>query len=113
MWTSLFFAASDGWLEAARVLLQANVSPLLSAYDSLPLDMTVLLRTNANPLLSAYDSLSLDMAVWSGNLEIVRELVQRSGIDCCVCDGGALVLAAAAFHNHVDIVAILCDAGVV
>ena len=86
--TPLFFAASGGWLEAVRVLLRANANPLLSAYGSLP----------------------LEMAVRNGHLKVVRELVQRSGIDGCTCGGGALVLVAAASRNHVNIVAFLCDA---
>ena len=87
----LFLAAKDGRLEAVRVLLRANANPLLSAYGSLP----------------------LGTAVYNGHLEVVREPVQRVGIDGCTCDGGALVLAAAASRNYVNIVAFLCDAGVV
>ena len=87
----LFLAAKDGRLEAVRVLLRANANPLLSAYGSLP----------------------LGTAVYNGHLKVVRELVQRVGIDGCACDGGALVLAAAASRNYVNIVAFLCDAGVV
>ncbi|CAM9124001.1 unnamed protein product [Ectocarpus sp. 8 AP-2014] len=39
--TPLFLAASDGRLEAVRVLLRANANPLLSACGSLPLYMAV------------------------------------------------------------------------
>ncbi|CAN0264637.1 unnamed protein product, partial [Scytosiphon promiscuus] len=53
------------------------------------------------------------MAVYNGHLKVVRELVQRIGIDGCTCDGGALVLVVAASRNHENIVAFLCDAGVV
>ncbi|CAM9122637.1 unnamed protein product, partial [Laminaria digitata] len=89
--TPLLFSARDGRLKAVRALLRANANPLLSAYGSLP----------------------LEMAVRNGHLKVVRELVQRSGIDGCTRDGGALVLVAAASHNHVNIAAFLCDVGVV
>ncbi|CAN0417614.1 unnamed protein product, partial [Pylaiella littoralis] len=90
--TPRFFAASDGWLEAVRVLLRAIANPLF---------------------LPAYGSHRLEIAVQNGHLKVVRELVQRSGIDSCACDGGALVLDAVTSDNHVDIVSFLCDAGVV
>lgn len=89
--TPLFLAASDGRLEAVRVLLRANANPLFSAYGSLP----------------------LYVAVYNGHLEVVRELVHWYGIDRCTSDGGALVLVAAASRKYVNIVAFLCDAGVV
>ncbi|CAM9909791.1 unnamed protein product, partial [Ectocarpus sp. 12 AP-2014] len=89
--TPLFLAASDGRLEPVRVLLRANANPLLSAYGSLP----------------------LGTAVYDGHLEVVRELVHWYGIDRCTSDSGALALVTAASRNFVDIVAFLCDAGVV
>ncbi|CAM9732325.1 unnamed protein product, partial [Ectocarpus sp. 4 AP-2014] len=67
--TPLSFAPRDGWLEAVTTLLWANTNPLLSAHGSLP----------------------LETAVYNGHLEVVRELVQRIGIDGRTCDGGALV----------------------
>ncbi|CAN0418606.1 unnamed protein product, partial [Ectocarpus sp. 12 AP-2014] len=88
--TPLFLAASDGRLEAVRVLLRANANPLLSAYGSLP----------------------LGTAVYDGHLEVVRELVHWYGIDRCTSDGGALALVTAASRNCVKILAFLCDAGV-
>ncbi|CAN0606595.1 unnamed protein product, partial [Ectocarpus sp. 12 AP-2014] len=89
--TPLFQAASDGRLEAVKVLLRANANPLLSVYGSLP----------------------LHMAVYNGYLEVVRELVHWYGTDRCTSDGGALALATAASSKHVDIVTFLCNAGVV
>ncbi|CAM9257797.1 unnamed protein product, partial [Ectocarpus sp. 13 AM-2016] len=88
--TPLFVAASDGRLEAVKILLRASANPLLSAYGSLP----------------------LYMAVYNGHLKVVSELVHWYGVDRCTSDGGALALATAASRKHVDIVTFLCDAGV-
>ncbi|CAM9877131.1 unnamed protein product, partial [Pylaiella littoralis] len=88
--TPLFFAASNGRLEAVKILLRANANPLLSAYGSLP----------------------LYMAVYNGHLEVVRELLHWYGTDRCTSDGGALALATAASRKHMDIVTFLSDAGV-
>lgn len=89
--TPLFFAARDGWLEAARVLLRANANPLLITYGSLP----------------------LEVAVRNGHFEVAKEIVQWFGIDGCTRDGGTMVLVAAASEDQVNTVTLLYDAGVV
>lgn len=79
-----------------------------------------LLRANANAQLSwmdrsaGYTIFPVDMAAGCGHSEMVSELLQQRGIEGCGGgSGGVDALHAAAQHNHVDIVAMLIDAGVV
>ncbi|CAN0297664.1 unnamed protein product, partial [Pylaiella littoralis] len=91
--TPLYISARQGRLEDVRVLVGAKANPLLPAYDG--------------------ESLPLDAAAENGHLEVVRELVQRFGIDGCSRDGGAQALVEAASQNQVDIVTFLFDNGAV
>lgn len=74
----------------------------------------ILIRAKANPPLPVGMNLPLDVAAQEGHLGVVRELVQWFGVDgCCDTEGGIEALHAAAFMNHVHVVAFLCDSGVV
>ncbi|CAN0105571.1 unnamed protein product, partial [Pylaiella littoralis] len=124
--TPLHVAAAEGFHEGMVVLIHAGANVdseqesgattlYISARQGRLDDVRVLVGAKANPLLPAYDgeSLPLDAAAENGNLEVVRELVQRFGIDGCSLDGGTQALVEAASQNQVDIVTFLFDNGAV
>lgn len=55
----------------------------------------------------------LDVAARNGHLEVVRELVDRVGINGCTSAGGESALIEAASLQHANVVAFLCDVDVV
>ncbi|CAM9703108.1 unnamed protein product [Ectocarpus sp. 13 AM-2016] len=132
-WTPLHGAAEKGSREAVRALVKAGanpdrrrptgVTPLHIAARSGRLDtLRELLRLKANPLLEfepppssvGCGSAPLDIAAQNGHSDIVRELVQQLGIEGCdPKNGGEPALYVAASEQHVDIMAILTNAGVV
>lgn len=58
--------------------------------------------------------LPLNVAAQNGQVEVVRELIQRVGIECCGgASAGCHALGLAAQWRRVDIIAILIDAGVI
>ncbi|CAM9419949.1 unnamed protein product, partial [Ectocarpus sp. 8 AP-2014] len=116
--TPLHVAAAKGFHKGMVMLIHegANVdseqesgaTPLyISARQGRLEYVKVLVGAKANPLLPAYDGERLS------RLEVVRELVQRFGIDGCSRDGGTQALVEAACHNQVDVVTFLLDNGVV
>ncbi|CAM9159596.1 unnamed protein product, partial [Sphacelaria rigidula] len=124
--TPLHVAAAKGFHKGMVMLIHAGANvdseqesgatPLyISARQGRLDDVTVLVGAKANPPLPAYDgeSLPLDVAAENGHLGVVRELVQRFGIDGCSRDGGAQALVEAASQNQVDIVTFLFDNGAV
>ena len=95
--TPLYIAAQRGHLDAMRVLLRAKANPLLT-------------RTDHNGTVCA----PLDAAAQKGHLDMVRALVEQFGIEGCGSTSvvaRALLLATA--HQHLDIMTVLMDAGVV
>lgn len=96
-WTPLNLAASGGHLDDLKQLLRANANPLLAGIDS-----------------EGCELVPLDSAARFGHLEVVRELIRQVGIEGCGGDSGGLsALENAAENGHVDIMAMLADAGVV
>ncbi len=95
-WTPLCSAANKGHRGAIKMLLQAKADPLLGA-------------TEAGQVL-----LPLDIAARNGHSEVARELVQHVGVEGCGgASGGVIALASAAANQHVDIMTMLTNAGVV
>ena len=95
--TPLYVAATQGHLDAVKVLLRAKADPML-----------------ATPSASGTGFVPLDMAVQKGHLQMVQELIQQVGIKGCGGEsGGLLALNVAAREQHVEIMALLTDAGVI
>ncbi|CBN76136.1 EsV-1-199 [Ectocarpus siliculosus] len=95
--TALHIAALEGHVDAARVLLRAGANPLLPTRMS-----------------SGNTFVPLDGAALNGHLAVARELVQRFGIrGCAGASAGVDALGQAAVDQHLDVMALLCDAGVV
>ncbi|CAM9828963.1 unnamed protein product [Scytosiphon promiscuus] len=95
--TPLLKAAFFGRLEAVQELLRAKANPLLAKTDP-----------------SGDTWVPLDVAAQNGHTAVVREMVQRLGIDgCSGASGGVDALHMAAGFGHVDIMEILMSAGVV
>ncbi|CAM9533477.1 unnamed protein product [Ectocarpus sp. 13 AM-2016] len=93
--TPLFRAMTEGQLEATRELLRANANPLITRA---PL-----------PTL-----LPLDSAARNGNLVVMRELIQRVGIEGCGGESrGGVALLMAGEGRRVAAMALLTHAGVV
>ncbi len=128
--TPLLLAAQDGHSEAMSVLIEAGATPDRGRLDGMtPLFLAaqngyrdvikVLLRANADPLLTRTDALGttsvpLDIAAKNGHSQVVFELVQQVGIEGCGgATRGAEALRLASFFGHVDVMAVLRDAGVV
>lgn len=98
--TPLFFAADEGHMDAVRVLLEANANPLLTEY------------TRNGTAFRPY--VALDAAAQHGHSAVVRELIQQRGINGCAgVSGGVEALSVAAQKQHLDIMAMLTNAGVV
>ncbi len=96
--TPLFMAAQNGHKDAVKVLLRGKANPLLT-------------RTNPK---SGVLAVPLDIAAQSGHFEVVRELVQQVGAEGCGgASGGFNALRLAATNQHVDVMSVLADAGVV
>ncbi len=96
--TPLYMAAQEGHKDAVKMLLRAKANPLL---------------TNTDPE-TGITSVPLDVAARKGHLEVVRELVQQVGIEGCGgATGGLHALLLGAIHQHLDVMAVLTNAGVV
>lgn len=99
--TSLYAAAHMGHAGAVRVLLRAGADPLLA-------------RAGWPGPRPGPSCVPLDIAAEFGRSEVVRELIQRCGLEGCAgATGGRFALQVAAQHLHLDIVATLTAAGVV
>lgn len=94
--TPMHIAAMEGHLDALKVLLRARANALLTTRTT-PVDTYV----------------PLDTAVRHGHLEVVRELIGHLGLKGCAgASGGTVALRVAAQNDHVDIMAVLAEAGV-
>ncbi len=129
--TPLFVAATRGHWQIVRVLIEAGANPNASqscgstplfnaAYSGHLAAVRVLILGNADPRLGKKTSpletsRPVDVAAQNGHSEVVRELIQRFGIDgcCSPADRGQRALAMAAGRNHVDAMEHLTAAGVV
>eukprot|EP00752_Nemacystus_decipiens_P005516 g4991.t1 len=95
--TPLYLAASTGRCDTVKVLLRAKASPLLTA---------------THPSGKTY--VPLDTAAQYGFIEVVRELMKERGIrGCGGASGGVSALHMAAKEQHLEIMTLLADAGVV
>ena len=95
--TPLYIAAQHGRLGTVRALLRANANPLLG--PTTPGGINVV---------------PLNVAATKGHSKVVRELIQKFGVDGCLGNGGGdQVLGMAAAEQQVDIIAMLLDCGVV
>ncbi|CAM9936351.1 unnamed protein product, partial [Ectocarpus fasciculatus] len=95
--TALHIAALEGHVDAVRELLRAGANPLLPTRMS-----------------SGTTFVPLDGAALNGHLAVARELIQRVGIrGCAGASAGVDALGQAAADQHLDVMAMLCDAGVV
>jgi len=131
-YTPLHVASGEGNSDVVRVLIKAGANPnsraskgetalLLAARGAHLKTLKVLLRAKADPLLAVVDRLRLgsttsplEMATILGHLEVVRELIQFSGIEGCGgVTRGVDALALAAIEQKVEIMGILTGAGVV
>eukprot|EP00903_Cladosiphon_okamuranus_P022139 g20360.t1 len=128
--TPLFKAAMKGYTEMARVLVGAGANPnnrgpsgttplwaaALGGHEEIVL---MLLRAEANPLLAADDEedivpLPLDAAAQGGHSDVVRGLIEHVGMKGCGgASGGVEALWLAAELEHVGVMGVLTDAGVV
>ena len=128
--TPLHNAASEGHSEMVSALIKAGAkinsrffdgaTPLFCAVRYGCLGATrVLLRAKADPLLTTTDNIGephvpLDMAAQGGHSEVVRELIHQLDIEGCGgATGGVEALKLAARNQHIGIMAMLMDAGVV
>ena len=85
--TPLYLSACTGKIEALRILLRAGADPLLPVDNNLP----------------------LDVASQEGHLQVVRELVQKFGVEGCSFTGGVDALDTAAFLGYTLIISFLSD----
>ena len=95
--TPLYRAASTGRYDAVKALLRAKANPLLTA---------------THPSGKTY--VPLDTAAQYGHVGVVRELMKGRGIrGCGGSSGGVDALELAAREQHLEIMKLLTDAGVV
>lgn len=73
----------------------------------------ILLHKKANPLLRVGTTHPIEIAAQQGHLEVVRELVQRLGVNGCSDEGGVGALETAAYKNQLNIVTFLLGSGIV
>ena len=94
--TPLYAAAQGGQMGAIDILLQAKANPLLTG------------------TVSGQHVAPLEIASQNGHLEVVRGMIKQVGIEGCGgASGGGDALCRAAMCQHVDIMRVLTDAGVV
>ncbi|CAM9984453.1 unnamed protein product, partial [Ectocarpus fasciculatus] len=128
--TALHCCAEEGHSEVVRALVKAGanpdnrmpdgVTPLYIAAERGQLNLIrELLRGNADPSLNrvhmeGYTSVPLDIAAQRGHSDVVRELVDELGIDGCdATHAGKRALCLASKYQHLGVMAILTEAGVV
>lgn len=99
--TPLKTAAAEGYLGAVKILMSAGADPLA---------MCVVRASDGMDMVFV----ALDSAAGCGRLDVVRELLQRVGIEGCGGkSGGVAALEVAAAKKHLDIMVMLTNAGVV
>lgn len=125
----LHLTADEGHSEVMRVLIEAGADPDTRRSDgATPLFAAMyqghigatreLLRAGASPLLTMTDELGntgvpLDAAVTNGHSDVVREVIDRLGIEGCGgASAGVDALRQAAGYQHLGILSMLTDAGV-
>lgn len=122
--TPLHVAVNKGFHDLIEALVRAGANvDSVSRSSRTPLYLAaelgrvqavkVLLRAKANPFVAEDVASTILAAVFGGHLPVVRELVQRVGVDGCTRDGGVDALLYAATVKHARMIAFLCDAGVV
>lgn len=128
--TSLHYAAEKGYLEVMRVLVEAGANPNCQKIDgSTPLftaasrgmvgAIRVLFRAKANAQVGAQcltqeTFVPLDAAAALGHTEFVREMNECFGFERCGGEtGGIGALCAAAGKQHIDVLAVMTDAGMI
>lgn len=122
--TPLHMAAGEGFFEGIVALIGAGAdvdsrldngaTPLyLSACRGHIKAVKFFLQVKADPLLPVATTRPVDVAAQEGHAQVVYELIQRFGIDGCAGEGGIAALESAAYMNHTDIVAFLCESGAV
>eukprot|EP00752_Nemacystus_decipiens_P010768 g9581.t1 len=126
----IHLAADEGHSEVVSALIEADAdadsrrldgaTPLFAAMYHGHIGATrELLRAGANPLLTMMDELGnegvpLDAAVTNGHAGVVREVIDRLGIEGCGgASAGVHALRQAAGYQHLEILTMLTDAGVV
>ena len=124
--TALHLAARRGRSEVMSVLIEAGANPNSRAQDgATPLYVAaqqghlnilkMLLRAKADPVLARKGSeLPLGAAAAHGRAGVARELIRQFGIEGCGGESvGQGALDSAAASQHVNVMAVLTDAGVV
>lgn len=130
-YSPLHLAAFDGHGEVVRALIDAGTNPngrlpdgetplFAAAFNGHMGAVKELLHARANPLLTRIHPstgnlvVPLDGAAGNGHSEVIRELIQRFGIEGCGgANAGITALSQATRAQHVDVMVLLTDAGVV